>query len=396
MKKLAFGVLFVAFCLLPLVTFSQESKKDLPERQILIAPEFFGVELNKDEPISLDVSLINRGKKDEFINLEIVELPPGWKAYFKTFTFGVTGVFLKGDSSKNITLKVEPDKQVKPGEYSLRLKATTKDKVHTSLADVSLKIKSKEEGKETEGVRINSSYPVLRGPSDARFEFNIDVENKVDREVVYALSYEAPENWEVNFKPGYEEKYISSIRLKEDQQRNVAVEVRPTPLTPPGEYPVKVKVESQYAKGSITLTVNITGVHKMEVGTTNELLSLTAMRGSKTSMSFYIKNTGTAPLTNIQFISIKPEAWKVEFQPEKIELLNPNEIKQAEVLITPSESAIVGDYSVGINVDAGKVNKNLELRVTVKAKPVWGWVGLLIIVAVVLGLVFVFYRFGRR
>lgn len=396
MKKLAFGVLFVAFCLLPLVTFSQENKKDLPERQILIAPEFFGVELNKDEPISLDVSLINRGKKDEFINLEIVELPPGWKAYFKTFTFGVTGVFLKGDSSKNITLKVEPDKQVKPGEYSLRLKATTKDKVHTSLADVSLKIKSKEEGKETEGVRINSSYPVLRGPSDARFEFNIDVENKVDREVVYALSYEAPENWEVNFKPGYEEKYISSIRLKEDQQRNVAVEVRPTPLTPPGEYPVKVKVESQYAKGSITLTVNITGVHKMEVGTTNELLSLTAMRGSKTSMSFYIKNTGTAPLTNIQFISIKPEAWKVEFQPEKIELLNPNEIKQAEVLITPSESAIVGDYSVGINVDAGKVNKNLELRVTVKAKPVWGWVGLLIIVAVVLGLVFVFYRFGRR
>lgn len=396
MKKLAFGVLFVAFCLLPFVTFSQENKKDLPERQILIAPEFFGVELNKDEPISLDVSLINRGKKDEFINLEIVELPPGWKAYFKTFTFGVTGVFLKGDSSKNITLKVEPDKQVKPGEYSLRLKATTKDKVHTSLADVSLKIKSKEEGKETEGVRINSSYPVLRGPSDARFEFNIDVENKVDREVVYALSYEAPENWEVNFKPGYEEKYISSIRLKEDQQRNVAVEVRPTPLTPPGEYPVKVKVESQYAKGSITLTVNITGVHKMEVGTPNELLSLTAMRGSKTSMSFYIKNTGTAPLTNIQFISIKPEAWKVEFQPEKIELLNPNEIKQAEVLITPSESAIVGDYSVGINVDAGKVNKNLELRVTVKAKPVWGWVGLLIIVAVVLGLVFVFYRFGRR
>lgn len=396
MKKLALVVIFVVFCLLPLVAFSQDSKKDLPERQIIVAPEFFGVELNKDEPISLDVSVINKGKKDEFVNLEVAELPPGWKAYFKTFTFGVTGVFLKGDSSKNITLKVEPDKQVKPGEYFLKLKATTKDKAYTSLADVSLKIKAKEEGKETEGVRINSSYPVLRGPSDARFEFNIDVENKVDREVVYALSYEAPENWEVNFKPGYEEKYISSIRLKEDQQRNVAVEVRPTPLTPPGEYPVKVKVESQYAKGSITLTVNITGVHKMEVGTTNELLSLTAMRGNKTSMSFYIKNTGTAPLTNIQFISIKPEAWKVEFQPEKIEVLNPNEIKQAEVLITPSESAIVGDYSVGINVDAGKVNKNLELRVTVKAKPVWGWVGLLIIVAVVVGLVFVFYRFGRR
>ncbi|MFN3534373.1 MAG: NEW3 domain-containing protein, partial [Desulfatiglandales bacterium] len=371
MKRLPLVVLIVSLVFLfsPLSLSAQESKKDLPERAILIAPEFYGIEINKDEPVSLDVSLINRGKKDEFVELSISELPENWKAYFKTFTFGVNGVFLKGDSSKSITLKAEPNKGVKPGLYAFKVKATTKDKAITSTADVSIKIKAKEEGKEAEGIVINSSYPVLRGPSDARFEFNIEVENKEDREVVYNLSYEAPENWEVNFKPGYEEKFISSIRLKENQLRNVAVEVRPSPLTPPGEYPVKVKVESPNAKGNITLTVNITGVHKMEVGTTNELLSLTALRGNKTSMSFYIKNTGTAPLTNIQFLSIKPEAWKVEFQPEKIENLNPNEIKQAEVIITASESAIVGDYSVGLNVDAGKVNKNLELRVTVKAKP---------------------------
>jgi uncharacterized membrane protein len=56
----------------------------------------------------------------------------------------------------------------------------------------------------------------------------------------------------------------------------------------------------------------------------------------------------------------------------------------------------VGDYSVGITADAGKVQKNLELRVTVRARPVWGWLGVLIILVVVGGLVFVFYRFGRR
>jgi len=394
-KKVIFIIAMLILLCSPQI-FAQNGKKELPERSILIAPEFFGVVVNKDEPISLDVSVLNKGKKDEFVVLEVLDLPDNWKAHFKTFTFGVTGIFLKGDSSKNVTLKIEPPKDTKPGIYNIKVKASTKDKLLSSIADLSLQIKAKESEKEGENLRINASYPVLRGPSDARFEFNIDVENKVDREVVYALSYEAPENWEVNFKPSYEEKYISSIRLKEDQQRNVSVEVKPTPLASPGEYPIKVKVESPYAKGAITLTVNITGVHKLEMGTTNELLSLSALRGNKTGMSFYLKNTGTAPLTNIQFLSIKPENWKVEFQPEKIEVLNPHEIKQAELFITPSESAIVGDYSVGITADAGKVQKNLELRVTVKAKPVWGWLGLLIIVIVVGGLVFVFYRFGRR
>jgi uncharacterized membrane protein len=304
------------FCVFIASTFlspslAQENKKDLPDRAILIAPEFYGVVVSREEPISLDVSVINKGKKDEFVSLEVAELPENWKAHFKTFTFGVTGLFLKSDSSKNVTLKVEPPKDIKGDTYQIKIKATTKDKALTSTADMFITIKGKESKEEENKLRINASYPVLRGPSDARFEFNIDVENKVDKEVVYNLSYEAPENWEVNFKPSYEEKYISSIRLKEDQQRSVSVEVRPMPLTPPGEYPIKVKIESQYAKGTITLTVNITGVHKLEIGTTSELLSLSAMRGSKTSMSFYLKNTGTAPLTNIQFLSIKPENWKV-------------------------------------------------------------------------------------
>jgi uncharacterized membrane protein len=56
----------------------------------------------------------------------------------------------------------------------------------------------------------------------------------------------------------------------------------------------------------------------------------------------------------------------------------------------------VGDYSVAVGVEGEKASKNLEFRVTVKASTVWGWVGIAIIVLVVLGLVVLFVRMGRR
>jgi uncharacterized membrane protein len=120
------------------------------------------------------------------------------------------------------------------------------------------------------------------------------------------------------------------------------------------------------------------------------------MAGKPASISFYVKNTGSAPQEDLKLLSFKPENWKVEFKPDKIEKLAPNELKQIELVITPSDQALVGDYSVGVSVDGQKVSKNLEFRVTVKASTAWGWIGIAIIVLVVLGLVVLFVRMGRR
>jgi uncharacterized membrane protein len=51
---------------------------------------------------------------------------------------------------------------------------------------------------------------------------------------------------------------------------------------------------------------------------------------------------------------------------------------------------------VNLSAEAGKVTKNMELRVTVKASTAWGWVGIGIIILVIAGLVVLFVRMGRR
>ncbi len=109
-----------------------------------------------------------------------------------------------------------------------------------------------------------------------------------------------------------------------------------------------------------------------------------------------MKNTGSAVNHNITFDSFKPENWTVEFKPDKIEALQPGDMKQVEVSVKPGAQALVGDYSVGISVTGEKADKTLEMRVTVKSSAAWAWIGIGIILFVIAGLCALFIWLGRR
>jgi uncharacterized membrane protein len=373
-----------------------EEKKNLPPRAISVAPEYTGIVVSKGENVSVDLNVVNGGQKDESIEITLPEVPKGWNARIKTYSFGITGVFVPSDKSKNLTLKLDPEEGVAPGKYIFPIRAQTQDGKLTSDTQLALTLKEGEKEKEDKGVNITTSYPVLKGPTDGKFEFSIEVENKTDKEGIFNLNAQGPENWEINFKPTYEEKYFSSLRIKAGSSQSVAVSVKPYIQSEPGKYPIKVKVNSDNAKAEADLQVVLTGTYRVDMGTPNGLLSLNAIRGKEANISFYIKNSGSAPQTNVRFLSVKPENWKAEFKPDKLETLPPGELKQIELTVTPSDQTLVGDYSVAVSMEGEKVQKNLEFRVTVKASTAWGWVGIGIIVIVLGGLVTLFMTFGRR
>ncbi len=392
-----FMTVFLVFMCLASFASAEEKERNLPARGISVAPEYTGVVISQDEDASVDLIVKDLGRRDEDIDLAVTSVPKGWNAKIQTYSFGITGVHVESDKSKSLTLKVEPAKGSKPGEYPIKISAKTDDGKFRSSSQLMVTIKPKEKmKKEARGVNITTSYPVLEGPTDAKLEFSIEVENKTDKDDIFNLSYEGPKDWDINFKPAYEDKYFSSLRIKTKQSQTLAVEVKPYPEAEPGRYPIKVKVSSGIASGEVELTVVLTGTYKLDVGTSNGLLSLDALQGKEANLSFYIRNTGSATQNNIKFLSFKPENWKVKFNPENIETLAPGELKQVEVTITPGEQALVGDYSVNLSVNGEKATKNLELRVTVKASTAWGWIGIGIIVLVIAGLVTMFVRLGRR
>ena len=377
--------------------FATEKDENRPARSISMAAEYPGVVVPPEENVSMDIVFHNQGKSDETVDVWISEIPKGWKAKIKTYRYSVTGVYVPGGEDKSLTFEAEPGKDVSPGKYNFRVEAKTEDGQFKMEQNILVDVTSAEEKSTADrGVKLTTSYPEISGASDATFEFSVDVDSKLDKDAVFDLFASGPKNWDINFKPAYESKYITSLRLKSNQNQSIAVEVKPPPMTEAGKYPINVRVSSGDAKGEIQLAVVLTGTYSLEVGTPSGLLSLDARQGKTANMSFYVKNTGSAANHNIKFMSFKPENWKVEFSPESIDIIEPGDLKQVELSITPYEDALVGDYSVSVNVEGEKASKIIEFRTTVKASAAWGWIGIGIIVVVIGGLFGIFRWLGRR
>jgi uncharacterized membrane protein len=143
--------------------------------------------------------------------------------------------------------------------------------------------------------------------------------------------------------------------------------------------------------------VVLTGIYKLDMTTPTGRLSMEAVAGRQSTTTLVVRNTGTAVNRNIKLSAFAPENWKVEFNPETIEALDPGTFRQVEARITPAAQALVGDYSVAVTADGEKgATKSMELRVTVQASSAWGWIGVGIIAAVIGGLGGLFAWLGRR
>jgi uncharacterized membrane protein len=345
----------------------------------------------------MDIIFHNKGKTDENMSVRVAEKPADWKAKIKSYRYTVTGIHVPGGEDKSLTFEAEPGKEVKPGKYEFRIEAQTEDgKFRIDQRILVIVSGAAETSDEDRGVKLTTSYPVIRGPSDGTFEFSVDVDSKLDKDAIFDIFANGPKGWDINFKPAYESKYITSLRLKSNQNQSIAVEVKPALMADAGEYPINIRVSSGDAKGEVQLAVVLTGTYDLEVGTPSGLLSLDARQGKSANMSFYVKNTGSAANQGIKFMSFKPENWDVEFKPESIDFIEPGDLKQVELIITPYEEALVGDYSINVNVEGEKASEIIEFRTTVKASAAWGWIGIGIIVVVIAGLFGIFRWLGRR
>jgi uncharacterized membrane protein len=390
--------IIATFCVFGLAAAQEKEQKEKdtrPERGFAIYTEYSGIFVPPGEPVRMELTVENKGKRDENVALKLTTVPKGWKASIKGPNYLVEEIPVPGGKSRTLTFSADPEKGMKPGSYLFQIDAQTADGKFTSSQKIEVTVREKTAF--GEDLTVTTSYPVLRGQTDSKFEFSLEISNKGETDRTINLAAQAPEKWETNFKPAYEQKQISSFRIKGGQNQTVAVELTPPKDATSGTYPITVLVTSGEKKAEIKLSVILTGIYKLDAGTPTGLLSLDAFTGKSANMSLFVINTGSAVNRNLTLSSFKPENWKVEFKPEKIDALEPGARKQVEVTITPAAQALVGDYSVGLSVDGEKgSSKTVEIRVAVKTSTAWGWIGIVIIVAVIAALGGLFVWLGRR
>jgi len=252
-----------------------------------------------------------------------------------------------------------------------------------------------------EKLEISCKYPVVSKRSGESFEWEVSLDWQGNEFRSFDLRATAPSGWDASIWAGYPEREIPAIGLEPEAKYPEKIKVKLEPplreLPEPGDYPVTLEASSGDIKETIELKAVVSALYRYYFYTTTGRLNIEVTAGEENHLSCYVENTGTEAIKNVGFMSTKPTGWEVTFNPYSFESLEVGVAQGVDVIITPPSKTVPGDYMVTLKtVSTDYAAREMDIRVTVLTSTVWGWVGILIVLAVIAGLAVMFRRLGRR
>ncbi len=248
---------------------------------------------------------------------------------------------------------------------------------------------------------LKSNIPAYSDVSGSTFNFDVVMEYTGEDRITVNLTNTEPQGWNTYMQ--YLGKQVTSIDIGPAQYGSATASfslyLAPDSGTSPepGEYVVNLKATSGPFSPTLDLKANVKAKYYFSMTANTGRLSTSAEAGKENHYTLDLSNLSSVPLENISLNATKPENWIVTFTPEKIESLGVGQTVQVEaIIIPPSGKTIAGDYMVTMRANNEKVNSSMDVRVTALTPSIWGWVGIIIVVVVIAGIVVLFMKLGRR
>lgn len=343
------------------------------------------------EITTIRVKMQNSGLAPEPMALSLSGVPAGWKIDILGGGQAVASAMPGQNESVTLQLRVEVPKDAPTGSQQIVLSAKG-NRLQSAELPLTLTVGTEAPAK----LSLKSRLPSLRGTPRSSFEYTVTVGNDSGKDLTVALSAQGPANFQTTFTEGFGSNEISSIPVEAGQTKDIKVKVTPPRDVKAGDYPVLVKVAAEGATAELRVTLQVSGQGRLALSTKDGRLSGEAEIGKASTYTLVLNNDGTAAVDEIEMAGTVPTGWKVEFNPKSVATLAPNEKKEVQVLVTPSDKAIAGDYVASFRATARGESSAADFRITVTTSTLWGLAGLGIIAVALLVLLGAVARFGRR
>jgi uncharacterized repeat protein (TIGR01451 family) len=351
----------------------------------------FTTQAGKD--FSVDLTLSNHGLPPQRVEFDVDGLPSDWTWEIEGSGKPVRAAIAAVDSAVDLTLKLTPPADGgTQGDQPLRFTLMGKGDGQSLSLPLSVTLAEIEPARLT----MEPKLPALRGTAKSAFDFDVSLKNEGEEDTTVNLLAKAPDGFRVTFKEGYGSQELTSLPIKAGESKNLKVSVQPPNSAKAGQYPVAVAAAAGDISADTNLLLDITGQPEVSLSGPEGRLSGDATAGQERTFTFTLENTGSAPARDITLSSTPPSGWKVSFNPEKIDGIEPGQNVPVSVSMTPSQQAIAGDYMVSVRANGSGVSDSANFRVTVRTSTLWGVTGLGVIGAAVLVLAFAVTRYGRR
>ncbi|MDP2376972.1 NEW3 domain-containing protein [Reyranella sp.] len=343
------------------------------------------------EITTIRIKMQNSGLAPEPMALTLSGVPAGWKIDILGGGQPVASAMPGQNESVALQLRVEVPKDAMPGSQQFVLSAKGA-RLQTTELPLTLTVGTEAPAK----LSLKSRLPSLRGTPRSSFEYTVTVGNDSGKDLTVALSAQGPANFQTTFTESFGSNEISSIPIEAGQTKDIKVKVTPPRDVKAGDYPVLIKVAAEGATADLRVTLQISGQGRLALTTKDGRLSGEAEIGKASAYTLVLVNDGTAAVEEIEMSGTVPPNWKVDFNPKTIATLAPNEKKEVQVMVTPADKAIAGDYVASFRATARGESSAADFRITVTTSTLWGLVGIGIIAVALLVLLGAVARFGRR
>lgn len=352
--------------------------------QVILYTPYTSISVPPGETIDYTVELKNEGSSVQTLNLSLRGLPQGWNATLKAGGYVIRQISVLPGEKKTVSLQVEVPMKVNQGNHSFRM--TAGNHSLTLLVHVS------EQG--TYKTEFTSDQVNMEGHAETNFTFSTKLTNRTGEKQLYSLRAAPPRGWNVVFKPNY--KQATAVEVDPGQTQTISVEINPPAMVEAGTFKIPVQAANSTTSAELALEVVVTGYYDLEVTTPSGLLSAKTTAGKEKQIEMMVQNTGTAELKNVVLQSSKPRNWEVGFSPDTIPRLAAGENASLTATITADDHAIPGDYVTRITARTQETSSEASMRISVKTPLLWGWVGILIIIATIGLIIYLFRKYGRR
>jgi uncharacterized membrane protein len=367
---------------------SDDAPKDI--KGIFLMSDFPAVTLRPGETSTVNLRLQNYDMTPDRLALSVSGVPTGWTATLMGGGQPVEAAMPATNASVSLELRLDVPKNAPMGTQTLTVAA------NGGSTNLQLPIAVTLAKDLPAKLTVTPQLPELRGTSKSSFEYQLSIKNDSGKKLTVALAAQAPQNFDTSFTEQYGSQELNAVPVDAGQSKDVKLKVTPPNTAAAGDYKVTARVSAEDASATADLGLAITGQPRLDVSGREGLVSTRASAGKETSVPVVITNTGTAPADDVELSGSAPSGWTISFNPKTVDHIAPNDNKEVQALITPTDKAIAGDYVTSIRAAARGESASTNFRVTVTTSTMWGIAGVGIIGVALLVMVGAVARFGRR
>jgi uncharacterized membrane protein len=368
--------------------FAQDTKTDV--KGLFLLTDYPSVSVRPGTTSSISLRLQNAALPPERLALSVAGVPSGWTATLIGGGQPIAAVMPGTNSSVSLELRLDIPKDAPIGTTNMTVSA----KGAATNVDLPLAVTIAKDLPAK--LTLTPQLPELRGTSKSSFEYQLSIKNDSGKKLTVSLAADAPQNFDTSFTEQYGSQELNAVPIDAGQSKDVKLKVRPPSTIGAGKYKVTARVAAEDANVTADLGLDVTGQPKIDIAGRDGLLSARAEAGKDRTIPIVLTNTGTAPAEDIELSGTAPTGWKVTFDPKTVDRIAPNENKEVQATVTPTDKAIAGDYVATIRANWRGDSAAQTFRVAVTTSTLWGIVGVGIIGAALLVMVGAIARFGRR